>query len=167
VRTERWRYAAALAGALMPALAPAATLCSSSNVALSFGPYLAITASPLDAQSNLVVTCTRQVSPPGDVGPAKTTISVALGASQGSNSIQNRQMFRGGGADLLNYNVYLDSGRISVWGNTTGVDTASRTINVPNRGTASATFTFYGRIFALQNVTPGTYSDSLLVTVDY
>lgn len=167
MRTERWRRAAALACALAPAVAPAATTCSSSNVALSFGPYLAITATPLDAQANLVVTCTRSVSPPGDVGPAKTTISVALGPSQGSNSIQNRQMFRGGGADLLNYNVYLDTGRISVWGNTTGVDTATRTINVPNRGTASATFTFYGRVFALQNITPGTYGDSLLITVNY
>jgi spore coat protein U-like protein len=158
---------AALLFAAWPLAVPATTTCSSSNVALSFGPYLAITASPLDAQANLVVTCTRQISPPGDVGPAKTTISVSLGPSGGSNSIQNRQMFRGGGPDLLNYNVYLDAGRISVWGNTTGVDTATRTINVPNRGTASATFTFYGRVFALQNITPGTYSDSLLITVNY
>lgn len=167
MRTERSRAALALAIAAWPAAAPAATTCSSSNVALSFGPYLSITAAPLDAQANLVVTCTRTVSPPADVGPAKTTISVALGPSQGSNSIQNRQMFRAGGADLLNYNVYLDAGRISVWGNTTGVDTATNTVNVPNRGTASTTFTFYGRIFALQNVTPGTYGDSLLITVNY
>jgi spore coat protein U-like protein len=166
VRTRPWLGALALAGAAWPMALPAATTCSSSNVALSFGPYLSITAAPLDAQASLVVTCTRTVAPPGDVGPAKTTISVALGPSQGSNSIQNRQMFRGG-ADLLNYNVYLDPGRISVWGNTTGVDTATSTINVPNRGTASATFTFYGRVFALQNVTPGTYGDSLLITVNY
>lgn len=167
MRTSSWLGALLLAGAAWPLGAAAATTCSSSNVALSFGPYLSITAAPLDAQANLVVTCTRTVAPPGDVGPAKTTISVALGPSQGSNSIQNRQMFRGGGADLLNYNVYLDAGRISVWGNATGVDTATSTINVPNRGTASATFTFYGRIFALQNVTPGTYGDSLLITVNY
>jgi spore coat protein U-like protein len=157
----------AAVAAAWPLAAPAATTCSSSNVALSFGPYLSITAAPLDAQATLVVTCTRTIAPPSDVGPAKTTISVALGPSQGSNSIQNRQMFRAGGADLLNYNVYLDSGRISVWGNTTGVDTASTALNVPNRGTASATFTFYGRVFALQNVTPGAYGDSLLITVNY
>lgn len=166
MRTRPWLVALAVAGAAWPAATPAATTCSSSNVALSFGPYLPITAAPLDAQANLIVTCTRTVAPP-DTAPAKTTISVMLGPSQGSNSIQNRQMFRGGGADLLNYNVYLDAGRISVWGNTTGVDTATSTINVPNRGTASATFTFYGRVFALQNVTPGTYGDSLLITVNY
>ena len=167
MRTRRWAAALVAAAAGWPLAAPATTTCSSSNVALSFGPYLSITAAPLDAQATLVVTCTRTIAPPGDIGPARTTISVALGPSQGANSIQNRQMFRGGGADLLNYNVYLDPGRISVWGNTTGVDTATSTINVPNRGTASTTFTFYGRIFALQNVTPGTYGDSLLITVDY
>ena len=164
MRTDGWLRAAALLAAAWPLAAPAATTCSSSNVALAFGPYLSIVAAPLDAQANLIVTCKRTVP---DVSPAKTTIVVALGPSQGSNSIQNRQMFSGGTADLLNYNVYLDSGRISVWGNTTGVDTASRSLNVPNNGTASATFTFYGRVFALQNVTPGTYGDSLLITVNY
>ena len=156
----------ALACGVFPAALPAATLCSSNNVSLSFGPYLSITAAPLDAQANFAVTCTRTVAP-GDVSSGKVTISVALGPSQGSNSIQNRQMFQGGGADLLNYNVYLDAGRISVWGNSDGVDTAVQTLNIPNKATRSATFTFYGRVFPLQNLTPGVYSDSLLVTVNY
>jgi spore coat protein U-like protein len=156
----------ALACGAFPAMLPAATLCSSNNVSLSFGPYLSINAAPLDAQGNLVVSCTRTTAP-GDISPAKVTIAVALGPSQGSNSIQNRQMFQGGGADLLNYNVYLDAGRISVWGNSDGVDTASQTLNIPNKATRSATFTFYGRVFPLQNLTPGVYSDSLLITVNY
>lgn len=156
----------ALASGAFPACLPAATTCTSGNVSLSFGPYLSIDAAPLDAQANFVVTCSRTIAP-GDVSPGKVTISVALGPSQGSSSIQNRQMFRGGGADLLNYNVYLDTGRISVWGNSDGVDTASQTLNIPNKATRSATFTFYGRVFPLQNLTPGAYSDSLLITVNY
>jgi spore coat protein U-like protein len=156
----------ALACAAFPARLPAVTTCTSGNVGLSFGPYLSINAAPLDAQANFTVTCTRTIAP-GDVSPGKVTISVALGPSQGSNSIQNRQMFSGGGADLLNYNVYLDAGRISVWGNSDGVDTASQTLNIPNKATRSATFTFYGRVFPLQNLTPGVYSDSLLITVNY
>ena len=167
MRTRLRLAAVALACAAWPLAVPAATTCSSSNVALSFGPYISINAAPLDAQANFVVTCTRTVDQPGGAGPGKTTITVALGPSQGSNSIQNRQMFRGGGADVLNYNVYLDAGRISVWGNATGVDTASATINVPLKSPGAATFTFYGRIFAGQNVTPGAYGDSLLITVNY
>lgn len=156
----------ALAGGAFPATLPAATQCSSNDVSLSFGPYLSINAAPLDAQGNLVVTCTRSIAP-GEISSAKVTISVALGPSQGSNSIQNRQMFRGGGADLLNYNVYLDTGRISVWGNSDGVDTATQDLSIPNKATRSATFTFYGRVFPLQNITPGPYSDALLITVNY
>lgn len=156
----------ALASGAFSACLPAATTCTSGNVGLSFGPYLPINAAPLDAQGNLVVTCTRTVAP-GETGSAKVTISVALGPSQGSNAIQNRQMFRGGGADLLNYNVYLDAGRISVWGNSDGVDTSTQVLSIPNKATRSATFTFYGRVFPLQNLTPGPYSDSLLITVNY
>lgn len=156
----------ALACGVVPARLPAATMCTSGDVGLSFGPYLSINAAPLDAQANFAVTCTRTIAP-GDTSPGKVTISVALGPSQGSNSIQNRQMFRGGGADLLNYNVYLDAGRISVWGNSDGVDTAVQTLNIPNKATRTATFTFYGRVFPLQNLTPGPYGDALLITVNY
>lgn len=164
--SSRTAIGAALACAVFPACLPAATTCTSGNVSLSFGPYLSINAAPLDAQAAFVVTCTRTIAP-GDVSPGKVTISVALGPSQGSNSIQNRQMFRGGGPELLNYNVYLDPGRISVWGNSDGVDTAVQVLNIPNKATRAATFTFYGRVFPLQNLTPGTYGDALLITVNY
>jgi len=164
--SSRAAFLIALAGSALPADLLAATTCTSGNVSLSFGPYLAINAAPLDAQAAFLVTCTRTIAP-GDISPAKVTISVALGPSQGSNSIQNRQMFRGGGADLLNYNVYLDPGRISVWGNTDGVDTSVQTLNVPNNATRTATYTFYGRVFPLQNLTPAPYGDSLLITVNY
>lgn len=163
---SRWKVALALSGACLAGPAQAATTCTSSNVSLGFGPYLMIDAAPRDAQASLTVSCTR-LNAPGDNSPGKVTISVAVGPSQGSGSIQNRQMFQGGAPDLLNYNVYLDAGRISVWGNATGVDTSSQTISIPNKQTNSATFTFYGRLFAQQNVTPGFYSDSLLITVDY
>ena len=163
--SRRWLLLAACsAGFAGPA--HAATTCTSSNISLGFGSYLMINAAPLDAQSSMTVSCTR-VNAPGDNSSAKVTVAVSVGPSQGSGSIQNRQMFQGGAPDLLNYNVYLDAGRISVWGNTTGVDTASQTITVPNKQTVGATFTFYGRLFAQQNVRPGFYSDSLLVTVDY
>lgn len=152
-------------GAGQPALA--ATTCASSNVSLAFGPYNIVNAAPVDAQANLVVSCTRVNNPPADISPAKVTVSVSVGPSQGSGSIQNRQMFQGGVPDLLNYNIYLDAGRISVWGNTQGTDTASQTLNIPNKTTASANFTFYGRVFPLQNVRAGFYGDSLLITVNY
>ena len=163
------RRAALLLLPLLALLAPparAGTTCTGSDVSLSFAPYLMVDNAPSDAQATLTVTCTRLNVPP-DNSPARVVLSVGLGASQGSNSIQNRRMFQAGAPDLLNYNVYLDPARISVWGNTDGVDTVTQTINVQNKGSASASFTFYGRLFARQNVRPGAYGDSLLITINY
>lgn len=154
---------AALAGAA-PVFAQ--TSCNGSNVSLAFGPYDVASPASLDTQAAMTVSCTRN-SVPGDPPDPRVTITVGVGASQTSGSIQNRQLGRTGGGTVLNYNVYLDAGRLSVWGNSPGTDTASQTLNIPNKATRTATFTFYGRVFALQDVTPGFYNDSLLVTVNY
>jgi spore coat protein U-like protein len=153
----------ALAGAT-PALAQ--TSCSGSNISLAFGPYDVTSPTSTDTQTAMTVTCTRN-NVPGQPPNPRVTITVGVGASQTSGSIQNRQLGRTGGGTVLNYNVYLDAGRLSVWGNAPGTDTASQTLNIPNKATRTATFTFYGRVFAGQDVTPGFYNDSLLITVNY
>jgi spore coat protein U-like protein len=153
----------ALAGA-PPALAQ--TACAGSNVGLAFGPYDVVSPTSLDTQTVMTVSCTRTNVPGGPQDP-RVTIVVGVGPSQTSGSIQNRQLGRAGGGSALNYNVYLDAGRLSVWGNAPGTDTASQTLNIPNKQTRTATFTFYGRLFARQDVKPGFYNDSLLVTVNY
>ena len=154
---------AALAGA-GPAWAQ--TACAGSNVSLAFGPYDVASPASLDTQTAMTVSCTR-TNIPGQPPNPRVTVTVGVGASQTSGSIQNRQLGRAGGGAVLNYNVYLDAGRLSVWGNSPGVDTVSQSLNIPNKATRTATFTFFGRIFALQDVTPGFYNDSLLVTVNY
>ena len=161
---RRSLLALALALAASPALAQ--TACNGSNVGLAFGPYDVTSPTSFDTQTAMTVTCTRSNVPGGPQDP-RVTITVGVGASQTSGSIQNRQLGRAGGGAVLNYNVYLDSGRLSVWGNSPGIDTVSQTLNIPNKATRTAIFTFYGRVFARQDVTPGFYNDSLLVTVNY
>ena len=153
----------ALAGAA-PAFAQ--TSCTGSNLSLAFGPYDVASPASLDSQAVMTVTCTRTNVPGGPQNP-RVTVTVGVGASQTSGSIQNRKLGRAGGGAALNYNVYLDAGRLAVWGNAPGTDTASQTLNIPNKATRTATFTFYGRVFAGQDVSAGFYNDSLLVTVDY
>jgi len=134
--------------------------CAGGNVALAFGAYEAFNLSPLDSQSSLVVTCSREG------GSATTTISVAIAASQISGSIANRQL-AGPAPDRLNYNLYREATRTSVWGQTDGSDTVVQTLTIPNKSSLSSTFTIFGRLFAGQDVRPGFYSDSLLITVTY
>ena len=48
---------------------------------------------------------------------------------------------------------------------TSGVDTGSISLTVPNNGSSNGTLVIYGRIPALQNVPAGTYGDSVQITV--
>ena len=151
-------------GGATPVLAQ--TSCTGSNVSLAFGPYDVASPTSLDSQAVMTITCTR-TNIPGVPPNPRVTVTVGVGASQTSGSIQNRQLGRAGGGAVLNYNIYLDAGRLSVWGNAPGTDTAAQTLNIPNKATRTASFTFYGRVFAGQDVSAGFYNDSLLVTVDY
>jgi spore coat protein U-like protein len=97
-------------------------------------------------------------------GPADVTVTLQLGPSATSGTISPRQM--GSGANRLSYNLYRDSGRSQVWGQTSGVDAGTITINgVPNNGSRNGTFVIYGRIPAQQSVGAGAYSDSVQITV--
>ncbi len=145
--------------AFVPALAGAAATCSfSSTPGMGFGAYDDSSAAPSDSATSIVVQCARVGGPPD------ASVTLQLGASAGSGAISPRQM--SSGANRLNYNLYRDSGRTQVWGQTAGVDAGSITVTaIPNNGSKSGTFVIYGRIPALQNVPVGAYSDSLLMTV--
>jgi spore coat protein U-like protein len=65
------------------------------------------------------------------------------------------------GVNVL-YGLYQDSARTQPWGNTVGTNTTSGT----GTGTAQ-TQTVYGRVAAQATPAPGSYSDSVVVTVGY
>ena len=143
---------------LAPGVVAAATTCSfSSTPAMSFGAYDDSSASPTDATTSIVVSCAR------NGGPTPTNATLQIGTSVGSGLIATRSMRSG--ANVMNYNLYRDSGRTQVWGQTLGVDTSFTSITVPNNGSASGTLVIYGRIPALQNVPTGAYSDSVQITI--
>jgi spore coat protein U-like protein len=135
--------------------------CSGANVSLPFGGYDVLNAAPTDTQSDFLVTCSR------DGGPANVTLTVSLGPSGVSGSISPRQMRRTAGTERLDYNLFREPARSNVWGQTIGVDTVTRTLNVPNKGSNTAAFNIFGRIPAQQDLRIGSYTDTLVVTVSY
>ena len=124
---------------------------------MSFGAYNDSAAAPTDAATSIVVNCAR------NGGPATATVTLQIGPSANSGLITTRSMRSG--ANAMNYNLYRDSGRSQIWGQTSGVDTASISVTMPNNGSNNGTFVIYGRIPALQNVPVGAYSDSVQITV--
>jgi spore coat protein U-like protein len=160
--------ASLLLALLLPAAAHAGTVgntfqvqatvtsaCTVSGSTLNFGSSIdpLATATPLDATSTLTVVCTNT-----------TPFTVALNAGVNAGGASNfgaRTMKSG--SNTLGYQLYSDSGRSTVWGDGTASSSTSA-----GTGTGSAqTLTLYGRLPALASVVPGSYTDTVTVTVSY
>lgn len=143
------------------ASADAATVCRlASGGGMAFGLYDILSTAPNDSLLNLTVACDREG------GPRNITVNMRLSAGANGTAVDARRMAHAGGAgEFLAYGLFRDVGRSSVWGFTDGVDTVARMLSVPNKGTASTTFTIYGRIPAQQDVRIGSYTDMVQVTI--
>jgi spore coat protein U-like protein len=149
----------AFAGALALSAVPAAALsCSLQSPGLVFGAYNPLSLAPVDSASSVTVTCTAL---PG----ASIVYTLRLGPG-GSGSFSERRM-RSAAQWALTYNLYTNPARTLVWGDGNGgsqVVSDALTLSAPS---ASRVHPVYGRLFARQNVPPGTYVDTLVLTVDF
>ncbi len=152
--------AAALATCLSPAKSQAATATSAIAVSATVLSFCTITAAPLifgnytsvtlDGTTTVTVVCT-----------LSTPYQVTLNAGTGTGAtVAVRKLTNG--AVTLNYSLYSDAARATVWGATIGTDSVGGT----GTGLTQA-LTVYGRIPAGQFPTPGAYSDVVTATITY
>ena len=90
-----------------------------------------------------------------------TPYNIGLDAGTGTGATVTVRKLTSGGA-TVNYTLYSDTGRTTVWGNTVSTDTVAATGNG-----ASQSYTVYGRVPAQTTPAPGTYTDTVTVTVTY
>lgn len=152
-----WSRAAILLALLALSARAGAASCSVSAQALAFGSYDPLFLLPTDSNGQVTVDCTSLL-------PELVTYTLSL-STGGSGQYAERRMSSGSGP--LPYNLYADVTRLSVWGDGTG-----GTVQVQNAATVtllgySSDHTVYGRIPALQNVAPGAYADTIVVTLEY
>lgn len=105
--------------------------------------------SNVDAAGGVDVTCT-----------SGTSYNVGLNNGLNGGSPTTRRMTLAG-EDVL-YGLYMDGARSQPWGDTIGTDTVSGT----GAGTEQR-HTVYGRVPPQATPPPGTYSDTVVVTVTY
>jgi spore coat protein U-like protein len=126
-----------------------ATCTINSAATLNFGSQGVFTAN-VDQTSTVQVQCTNT-----------TPYNVGLDAGLGTGATVAVRKMTSGGA-TVNYTLYSDSGRTTVWGTTIGTNTVAATGNG-----AAQSYTVYGRIPAQTTPAPGTYTDTVTVTVTY
>lgn len=151
-----------LCATLLPAAAFGAVTCTPSNNSILFGTYDPFSVSTLDSTATFIITCVNTANQ-ATINYTATLSGQAL-----------RQLAPTAGADRLNYNLYTDPNRTTIWGNGTGgTATFTGTLTVPKKSSVgSPPITYYGRISAGQDVSatasgsaPSTYSQSLTITV--
>jgi spore coat protein U-like protein len=146
---------AALATLAVVALpSPALAACTISTTGLNFGDYSVYSSTPLDAAGTITYRCTG------------FTLVVLVTLSPGaSGTYSARQMRRGSTADRLEYNLYLNATRTTIWGD--GTSGTSRYVGWLPTSNRNVNLAVYGRIPALQDVTVGTYTDTVIATIEF
>jgi spore coat protein U-like protein len=143
-----------LAALMLFAPATGQAVCSVSASGVAFGVYIPFAGAPANATGSVTVNCSQFVG----------AYAVALnGGLNGGGGFSSRRM-RAGTA-LLGYQLYMDAGHTAVWGD----GTCGRvTVNSGTCfATCNTTYTVHGRIPARQAVGPGTYGDTIMVTVTF
>jgi spore coat protein U-like protein len=123
--------------------------CSVSATGVNFGSTGPIV-SNVDASGTVTVQCTNS-----------TPYTVALnGGNSGASDPTRRKMAKG--TETITYGLYQNTARSLPWGSTTGTNTLGGTGSGSNQS-----LTVYGRVAAQTTPSPGTYTDSVVVTVTY
>lgn len=145
---------AATATAQLTVNATVINACTVAAGALPFGNYDPTSATPLDGASTppaISVTCT--------IGES---YSIGLNGGAGGGSATNPRVMTGTPGGTLNYDLFQDSGRLTLWGNTSPTNTVNKSgTGVPQ------TSQVFGRIPALQASPAGAYQDMVTITVSF
>jgi spore coat protein U-like protein len=131
--------------------------CDVTASSISFGSYDIFSSTPKDTVGTVRVSCNIPAQNPQ--APLMVTVSLSPGIS---GNVAQRQMESAGGA-RLNYNLYSNSSFSSIWGD--GGSFAAQTAFITKETPYTATI--YGRMPAKQNVSVGSYSDVITVTVNW
>jgi spore coat protein U-like protein len=144
------------AGSATASMAVSATVinnCTISTAAVAFGSYDPVVANAsanLDSTGSITIACTKGAT-------------ATIGLNAGGNSSGSTRRLADGASNYLTYEIYKDSSRTSVWGDS-GADLYSPPA-APNK--SPRTFTAYARVTSNQDVPAGSYTDTITATVNF
>jgi spore coat protein U-like protein len=146
------RVSAGSATANLSVTATVSNNCTISTTTVAFGAYDPVVtnaSAALDGTGGVTIACTKS---------ATSTIGLGLGSNASGST---RRMANG--TEYLTYELYQETGRATVWGNSGGG------LYTPAAAPSFAprTFTVYGRVAAGQDVPAGSYTDTVVASVNF
>ena len=157
-RTAAILLAAAWSGSGIMTTAQAAAGCTAASSAAAFNLYNPLSAAATTTTASITITCQAAIQ-------LLVSYNIALSAGA-SGAVAARTMLNG--AVPMSYQLYIDPVYSIPWGDGTG---GSQTVTdgylLAVLTPVIRTYTAYGRIPPLQNLTPGSYLDTITVLVTY
>lgn len=132
-------------------------MCSVSAMNLAFGPYDEFQLAHKESTGYVAVRC---------YGRSGERAAYTISLSAGNGSFAYRYM-RGPDSAKLNYNLYTNPARVTVWGDGSGSSVTVSDSYSLGSGAMTKKYPIYGRLFSLQKKPVGVYTDTLIVTLDY
>ena len=117
---------------------------------VSFGTYNVFTAGATDSTGDIKYKCT-----------AGQPISITL-SKGAAPTFTPRTLLKG--SETLDYNLFMDASRSVIWGDGTSPTSFYSDSNPPN---GNVQVTIFARIPAGQDVTAGSYTDTVLATINF
>ena len=129
-----------------------AQACTISATSVNFGTYNVFNGSNVDSTGTITYRCN---------GSAH---NVTVGLTQGASATFSlREMQKG--SEVLTYNLFLDASRTTIWGDGTSGTSMYQIANPPNN--TNVNLTVYGRVAAGQDVSAGTFSDTITAVINF
>jgi spore coat protein U-like protein len=142
---------ALLAGSLYASDAHAQA-CTISATSVNFGSYNVFDGSDVVSTGSVTYRCN---------GSAH---NITIGLTQGASGTFNpRRMEKG--SEVLNYNLFRDASHTTIWGDGSGGTSVYSIGNPPNN--TNVNLTVYGRVAAEQDVSAGSFSDTVTAVVNF
>jgi len=134
-----------------------ALACEVSATSTSFGAYSPFDPVALDGTGNVRMTCSNLLS---------ILVSYTIRLNAGANGILAARRMSSG-ANRLVYNLYTNPGRSTIWGDGSAGSSVVSEFSLLVLLSTERNYAVFGRIPAGQNVAPGSYTDTIVVTVEY
>lgn len=155
---RRKLVAAVCTGIMVLYSGPAFAACSIIASPIAFGVYNGVTKAEVQTIATITVRCTDLI----------TAVDYAVSLSPGQSGTATSR-YLSNGTNRLNYQVFADAARTQVLGDGSAgtVSATGSVLAIIGIGTTSNTTQIYPNIRAGQSPVPGTYNDTLTVTVAY
>ncbi len=135
-----------------------AVTCSVASAGLSFGQYNPFRGAPNDSVGTITLSCS---------GASGTDVAYVVRIGPGASGTPTARVMRSASGWSLGYNLYTDPARSLVWGDGTGgTRVVADAFTLGGMG-QTRRYQVFGRTFERQNVAPGVYSDSLVLSVEF